>query len=313
MPSSEEETQTTVSQSSRERVAEFQRKRILEATVQLIAERGLRRVTTLSVVKRAGVSRRTLNNLFGSIDDCAVTAVALVRRRAMSLVSEAFEREAEWTDGVLTGLAALLDFLDCEPQLAWVCLVETLTVSRAGLSLRAHELAALAPLVDAGRVHATPGELPHPLTAEATIASVASILHNRLVTGEAPPFIDLLAPLASLVLSLYLGGDSLQKALDRAEDVARSIATVERSPYSPSTPAHTHTWRSQRRYAALTHTESARACCTSPITGGRATRRSHGRLESATRVKSRLYSLAWSGTACSPNAPREWAVRANGG
>jgi AcrR family transcriptional regulator len=252
MPSSEEEpasdglpsatrteTQTRVSRSSGELVAEFQRERILNATVQLIAEQGLRRVTTVSVIKRAGVSRRTLIHLFGTMDECAVAAVALVRRRATSLVSEAFEREAEWTDRVLAGLAALLDFLDCEPQLAQVCLVETLTVSRAGLSLRAHELAALAPLVDAGRVHSTPGEPPHPLTAEATIASVTGILHTRLVTEEAPPFIDQLAPLASVVLSPYLDGHLLQKALDRAEHLAQSIAAKRLTPTS-SAPAQPH-------------------------------------------------------------------------
>jgi AcrR family transcriptional regulator len=233
------ETQTSVCRPSGELVAEFQRERILNATVQLIAEQGLRRVTTVSVIKRAGVSRRTLIHLFGTMDECAVAAVALVRRQATSLVSEAFEREAKWTDRVLAGLAALLDFLDCEPQLAQVCLVETLTVSRTGLSLRAQELAALAPLVDAGRVHAAPGEFPHPLTAEATIASVAGILHNRLVTGKAPPFIDLLGPLAGVVLSPYLDGDSLRKELDRAERLAQSIA-AKRPPHAPSAAAQPH-------------------------------------------------------------------------
>jgi len=220
---------------SREQVADMQRARILEATVQLIAERGLRRVTTERVVKRAGVSRRTLYNLFGSMEDCAVAALALVRHQATSLVSEAFEREASWTEGVLAGLAALLDFLDREPQLAWVCRVETLAVSPAGLCLRARELGELRPLVDAGRAHVLPGEDPHALTAEATIVSVAGILHMRLVTGKAPPFIDLLSPLAGVVLSPYLDGCSLQRELDRAERLARSI--VAERPSSLPTPA----------------------------------------------------------------------------
>jgi AcrR family transcriptional regulator len=217
---------------SRERVAQVQRKRILEATVQLIAERGLRRVTAETVARRAGVSRRTLYDLFGTMEDCAVAALALVRQRATSLVSEAFEREARWTDGVLAGLAALLDFLDREPQLAWVCLVETLAVSRPGLSLRAHELGALTPLLDAGRTHRPLGEHPHALTAEATIASVAGILHMRLVTGKAPPFIDLLGPLASVVLSPYLDEGSLQNALDRAECLAR-LTIAGRASHAP--------------------------------------------------------------------------------
>jgi AcrR family transcriptional regulator len=233
--------QTRIGGSPRELVVAVQRKRIMDAAVQLIAERGLRQVTTQSVARRAGVSRRTLNTLFGSMDDCAVAALAQVRHRVTSLVSEAFWKEAEWTDRVLAGLAALLDFLDREPELARVCLVEALAVGPAGLSLRARELEALAPLVDAGRVHATPGELPHALMPEATIAAVAGILHMRLVTGKAPPFIDLLAPLASVVLSPYLGtGRSLQEAHDKAERLAQSIAAVERPPRPPSTPARAH-------------------------------------------------------------------------
>ncbi len=222
---------------SHEQIVQVQHARILEATVQLIAERGLRQVTAQSVVGRAGVSRRTLYSLFGSMEDCAVAALALVRRRATLLVSEAFEREAGWPEGVLAGLGALLDFLDSEPQSARVCLVETFAAGPAGLSLRARELQGLAPLLDAGRAQAPPGH-PHALRAEATIASVAGILQIRLVTGEAPPFIDLLAPLAGVVLSPYLDAPSLQRELERAQRLARTIA-AERPSHPPPAPPQT--------------------------------------------------------------------------
>lgn len=125
---------------SREQVADLQRERILEAAVGLIGERRLHNVTAQGVIERAGVSRRTLYDLFGSMENVAVAAVAMARRRAIERMSEAFARNAEWPERVLAGLAALLVFLDGEPQLARVCLVEAFATSPAGLSARARDL-----------------------------------------------------------------------------------------------------------------------------------------------------------------------------
>ncbi len=157
---------------SREEVVQVQRARILGAAVGLIAERGFRNVTAQRVIDRAGVSRRTLYDLFGSMDGCAVAAVTMARRRVIACVSEAYAREAVWPERVLAGLVALLEFLDGEPQLARVCLVEAFAAGPAGLSVRARELQELVLLVDAGRAHIRSGDGPHPLMAEATVAAV---------------------------------------------------------------------------------------------------------------------------------------------
>jgi AcrR family transcriptional regulator len=219
---------------SREEVAQTQRERILQAAVGLIAERTLRNVTAQSVIERAGVSRRTLYDLFGSMEDVAVAAVALARRRAIARVSEAFARDAEWPERVLAGLVALLVFLDDEPQLARVCLVEAFATGPVGLSVRARDLQELVPLVDAGRAHA-PDERLSVQMAEATVAAVAGILHIRLVTGEAPPFIGLLGELAGVVLSPYLDAESLQRELAKAQRLASMIAV---EPTTTIPPAH---------------------------------------------------------------------------
>ncbi len=218
---------------SRDEVAELQRERILEAAVGLIAERRLHNVTAQSVTERAGVSRRTLYDLFGSMEDVAVAAVALARRRAMGHVSEAFAREAPWPGRVLAGLVALLVFLDGEPQLARVCLVEAFATSPAGLCARARDLQELVPLVDAGRAHA-PNERLSVQMAEATVAAVAGILHIRLVTGEAPPFIGLLGALAGVVLSPYLDAESLQPELAKAQRLGSTIAAERTTPPPPA-------------------------------------------------------------------------------
>jgi hypothetical protein len=55
--------------------------------------------------------------------------------RSRALMVEAFERESSWEDGVFAGLEALLVFLDAEPALARVCLVEALAGPPVALRL----------------------------------------------------------------------------------------------------------------------------------------------------------------------------------
>jgi hypothetical protein len=61
------------------------------------------------------------------------------------------------------------------------------------------------------------------LSAEATVVAVAGILHRRLITGEAPPFIDLLAPLTSLALEPYFHAQEVAEAHEHAQQLARDL------------------------------------------------------------------------------------------
>jgi AcrR family transcriptional regulator len=173
---------------SPEQAREMQHKRILDAMVSEVGERGLRGVTIAGVSARAGVSRSTFYELFKDLDSCVLAVLRQVASRSTALMAKAFAEEDSWQDGVLAALAVLLESLDREPLLARVCLLEMLAGSPEVLEHRARELAALNPLVDVGRKQSRANGEPVELTAEASVASVAGILHTRLVTGEAPPY-----------------------------------------------------------------------------------------------------------------------------
>ncbi len=90
------------------------------------------------------------------------------------------------------------------------------------------------PLVDVGRKQVrTNNAEPVELTAEASVASVAGILHTRLVTGEAPRFIGLLGQLVGLVVCPYLDPYEVITEIKRSEDLARKIAEERSSSSSP--------------------------------------------------------------------------------
>ncbi len=190
---------------------------------QVTAEWGFQRTSVTSVVVCARISRFAFYEVFDNIEDCFLALLRRIMRRSTALITEAFEREGTWQDGVLAGLVALLDFLDSEPLLARVCLVETLAAGPAALAQRAHELAALNPLVNAGRAQAPEGNHPPAMTAEAIVAAVAGVLHTRLVTGVAPPFVELLGPLVGVVTAPYLDPQSVAREIDKAARLAESI------------------------------------------------------------------------------------------
>jgi hypothetical protein len=152
-------------------------------------------------------------------------------------MAKAFAEEDSWQDGMLAALAALLASLDHEPLLARVCLLEMLAGSPEVLEHRARELAALNPLVDVGRKQPRTSGEPVELAAEASVASVAGILHTRLVTGEAPPFVGLLGQLVGLVVCPYLDPHDVVREVKRGEALARTITERHASSSPPSLAA----------------------------------------------------------------------------
>jgi AcrR family transcriptional regulator len=206
---------------SRDRFLGMQRARIMEAAVPVVSQRGFGGATIEAVVASAGVSRSTFYEVFGDFDACFLAVLDSGMRRSIVLMSEAYDRGASWQEKMLAGLAALLAFLDSEPLLARVCLVEALAAGPSALEYRARELELLKHMVDAALARAPGGHQTSPLTAEAVVASVAGILHARLVTGEAPPFFNLLGALAALVIGPYVDRQSLGEQISRAEQLAQ--------------------------------------------------------------------------------------------
>ena len=209
---------------SRRQIVELQRMRIIDAMKGVVAERGYANASVAGVVERAGVSRVSFYELFDGLEDCFLAVLRSVMGRSTALILEAFEREDCWLDAVCAGLVALLRFLDAEPQSARVCIVEALAAGPRALERRQRELAVLAPLIDAGRAQASSGCRPPALAVEGVIASVDGVLHARLVSGQAPPFIDLLGPLIGLVLLPYLDAAALATQVERAEAISAEIS-----------------------------------------------------------------------------------------
>src|SRR5580693_5873778 len=158
---------------SRERegahVEEMQRRRLLLAMQELAGEVGLARATVGQVCKRSRMSRRTFYELFEDRDDCFLAALDQALELIGECVLPVWEQGGRWRDRVRAGLEALLGLFDAQPQLARLCVVETLTGGPVVLARRREILDALGLAVDEGRRGVRAGGGPPPLTAEGTV------------------------------------------------------------------------------------------------------------------------------------------------
>lgn len=191
---------------SRERVVEIQRTRLLAATLGAIDELGYARVTVAHIAARARVSRRTFYDLFGSREDCLLAAIESIVGMVREELLAADRDGLAWRERVRGGLWTVLSFLEREPALARVLVVQALRGGPRVLERREEVLAGLARVVDEGRHEGAErnGRCPS-VTAEGLVGAAFSIVYGRLVRGERAPLTGLYGELMGLIVLPYLG------------------------------------------------------------------------------------------------------------
>jgi AcrR family transcriptional regulator/DNA-binding MarR family transcriptional regulator len=209
-------------------VTEIQRARMLSAAVEAIEENGYARLTVAQVINRAKVSRKTFYDLFVDREDCFLAVFERTLDQIRARVVEAYAQESSWREGVRAGLAALLIFIDEEPELARLCIVDALGGGPRVLEMRAHMLARLRTLIDEGRGVATTRPEPPSVTAEGVIGAVFAVIHTRMLERSSKPYIGLHGPLMSMIVLPYLGTRAASRELARPAPQVRRRAKAER-------------------------------------------------------------------------------------
>jgi AcrR family transcriptional regulator len=199
----------------RTHVTEVQRARMLTAAVDVVGELGYPGMSVARVTSRAGVSRRTFYDLFEDREDCFLAVFEEAVRRGGALAGEAYGvQPARWRERVRAGLAALLGFLDDEPGLRALMVVDALAAGPRVLERRARVLDTLRNIVDEGRRETKPGREPPPLTAEGVVGAVLAVIHARLLSHKNPRLIGLLNPLMGMIVLPYLGQAAATRELE---------------------------------------------------------------------------------------------------
>ncbi len=199
----------------RGQVTEIQRRRMLAAAVDAVEEVGYARMTVAQVIGRARVSRKTFYDVFADREDCFLAAFEQALSQASLITREAYERESVWREGVRSALGRLLVFMDEEPGLAKLCVVEALAAGEKVLERRAQILDEIAEVIDHGRFLTNTSREPPAVTAEGIVGGVFAVLHTRLLEEGDEPLTNLLGPLMSMIVLPYLGARAAARELGR--------------------------------------------------------------------------------------------------
>lgn len=210
-------------------VTDIQRARMIAAMIDVVSERGRANATVAHVVARSGVSRRTFYEVFDDFEDCFLAALDQSLAEASRYVLDVYDPAEKWRTRIRSALAGALEFLDDEPAMGRLCVVETLG---AGLRVHQRRLAVLdvvVAAVDEGRKQSRSAKALPPLTGEGVVGGVLSVLHARLIprarsgrgaarakgtgrakgpgrTGERPdPLLELTGALMAMIVLPYLG------------------------------------------------------------------------------------------------------------
>jgi AcrR family transcriptional regulator len=215
-------------------VAGIQRARLVAGMVEVVRERGVGQVTVAHIVARSGVSRRTFYELFEDREACFLAAFDEAVQRAAGCVLPAFEGAGGgWCGRVRAGLGALLGFLDDEPGLGALCIVDGLGAGPRVLERRAEVVRVLVDVVDGGREGAkrTKGGLGLTrLTAEGVVGAVLGVLHARIAAGDARSMVGLLGPLMGMVLLPYRGAGVAAREVSRPAPRRRRVVSHAGDP-----------------------------------------------------------------------------------
>ncbi len=196
-------------------LSEVQRSRMLKSAVAVVSEHGYGQMTVARVTDGARVSRRTFYDVFEDREDCFLAIFDDAVTRASELAWAAYTSEQSWPARARAGLVALLGFLDEQPGLGSLLVVDALKAGPRVQERRAEVLAQLALVLQRDGSSAGSGRERPPLTGEGVVGAVLGVIHTRLLAKQPGRMVELLNALTAMIVLPYLGPAVAQSELQR--------------------------------------------------------------------------------------------------
>jgi len=204
------ETETRAASSS-------ERARLIEALIEVAAERGYAETTIEMVLTRAGLDRPAFDRHFRGKYDGFLTAWQEVNEECMESMMHAYESEQDWPDRLRAVAHTVVGSLRDEPSRASFA-VEVLAAGDAARARRDMTMRVIASLIDAGRKEMEdPEAVPH-TTAEALAGSAYGQLYAKVVRGNTEDLTSLVPQLMSAAVMPYLGVEAALEELNRSSN-----------------------------------------------------------------------------------------------
>jgi AcrR family transcriptional regulator len=190
---------------SREFVAQNQRDRLTVGIIAAVAERGYAETTISQIVKVAGLSRRTFYAYFKTKESCYLATCAEITAHLQAVADDAAEPVADWGEKVRARLAAALEALSANPDLATFLLIAP---TRAGGEIAEHYSAGVFKALAALTADMPPevaAKRPSSAAEYGLVGGCVALITRMVESGEGEQLVDLLPDLVELILTAYLG------------------------------------------------------------------------------------------------------------
>jgi len=212
---------------TRERAASPERERIVEALIEIAAERGYAETTVELILERAGLDRPAFDRHFRGKYDCFLSAWQEMNEGCMREMLEAYNSQDEWPDRLRAVACEIVERLSNDADRATFA-VEVLAAGDAARARRDMTMRVIASLIDAGRNEMDdPESVPH-TTAEALAGSAYGQVYAKVVRGQADELPNLVPQLMSAAVMPYLGIDAglaeLSRDFDPSARYGRDVA-----------------------------------------------------------------------------------------
>lgn len=192
----------------REVVERSQRERLLEATMEVVADKGYAATTVADLTREAGISRTTFYGLFEDKEGCFLAAYDGAVDELVRRVAAAYETEEDWPRRARAGLAELLAALAERPEQARLLLVDVAAAGPAAQRRYRAMTQRLTRFFDEGRDFA-PGARGLPANAgRMATGAVLGLVSDELLAGRGERLPSLLSDLLFATLVPYLGPDA---------------------------------------------------------------------------------------------------------
>jgi hypothetical protein len=143
-----------------------------------------------------------------AVFDAAVDEIA-------AQVLPVYRSSDRWLERTRASLLALLGALDERPVMSKALVIDSIAWGTAVLERRGELLEALAGALEEGRAEVEPLMVLPETTGESLVGASLSWVHKRL-EQESGPLVELVAPLMSIIVHPYRGGEAAQRELERA-------------------------------------------------------------------------------------------------
>jgi AcrR family transcriptional regulator len=191
----------------REVVEKSQRERIVDATAEIVAEKGLPGLTIPAIASRAGVSHETFYEMYPTKHDAFRGAQKVGMHQAFVLAVGAYEQHKQlaWSIGIAEGLRALVEFLVSEPAHARLSIVDTFAASPETLQIRDELLRGFATYFRAPeRPLSSDVDVPE-IAPEAVVGGLWQVIHYFIERGHLAALPDAVPEMTYLTLTPFLG------------------------------------------------------------------------------------------------------------